>query len=50
MFEGFFWLKFYYYLNNMYVKQEIGNDLNFEGIFLIKEGDVVEGIVFNVFW
>ena len=43
-------LKSHHYLNNMYAKQEIGNDPNLEGIFLTKEGDVAEGIVSNVFW
>ncbi|UZD74260.1 aminodeoxychorismate lyase [Bacillus siamensis] len=48
--EGSFRLKSHHYLNNMYAKQEIGNDPNLEGIFLTREGDVAEGIVSNVFW
>lgn len=50
MFEGIMRLKFYYYLNNVLVKWEVGLDLNKEGIFLIKEGFLVEGIVFNLFF
>lgn len=48
--EGTFRLKSHHYLNNMYAKQEIGNDPKYEGIFLTEEGDVAEGIVSNVFW
>ncbi|ARW05156.1 Branched-chain-amino-acid transaminase [Bacillus atrophaeus] len=48
--EGQFRLKSHHYLNNMYAKQELGNDPRYEGIFLTEDGAVAEGIISNIFW
>ncbi|MCY9162312.1 aminodeoxychorismate lyase [Bacillus atrophaeus] len=48
--EGQYRLKSHHYLNNMYAKQELGNDPRYEGIFLTEDGAVAEGIISNIFW
>ncbi|KAA6442451.1 4-amino-4-deoxychorismate lyase [Bacillus atrophaeus] len=48
--EGQFRLKSHHYLNNMYAKQELGNDPRYEGIFLTEDCAVAEGIISNIFW
>ncbi|MCY8935036.1 aminodeoxychorismate lyase [Bacillus atrophaeus] len=48
--EGQYRLKSHHYLNNMYAKQELGNDPRYEGIFLTEDGAVAEGITSNIFW
>lgn len=48
--EGQYRLKSHHYLNNMYAKQELGNDPWYEGIFLTEDGAVAEGIISNIFW
>ncbi len=48
--EGQYRLKSHHYLNNMYAKQELGNDPRYEGIFLTEDCAVAEGIISNIFW
>lgn len=48
--EGSVRLKSHHYLNSILGKREIGTDMETEGIFLTKEGNVAEGIVSNVFF
>ena len=48
--EGSERLKSHHYLNNLFAKREIGDDVLMEGIFLTKEGYVAEGITSNLFW
>lgn len=48
--ETLFRLKSHHFLNNVVAKQELGSDLNQEGIFLNQKGYIAEGIVSNIFW
>jgi 4-amino-4-deoxychorismate lyase len=51
--EGAFRLKSFHYMNNIAAKRELngsGAGLGTEGLFLNREGHLVEGMVSNVFW
>ena len=48
--EGLERLKSHHYLNNILAKREIGDSLDYEGIFLTREGFLAEGVVSNLFW
>ncbi|MGV2442317.1 aminotransferase class IV, partial [Bacillus atrophaeus] len=48
--EGQYRLISHHYLNNMYAKQELGNDPRYDGIFLTEDCAVTEGIISNIFW
>ncbi|WP_026688668.1 aminodeoxychorismate lyase [Alteribacter aurantiacus] len=48
--EGQERLKSHHYLNNIFGKYEMGENLKGEGLFLTEHGHVAEGLVSNVFW